>query len=191
MAAERLGQYLVLLKTTRGDILLEFWPEDAPGHVRNFLDLANSGFYADTLFHRVVPGFMIQGGDPLTKDPSKVQLWGTGSGPRTVNAEFNERRHVRGVLSAARNGSPGVAGPRDPLKNSHSCQFFICHADVTHLDGNYTAFGKVLSGLDVLDAIATAPRRAPEAPVNPERILSASVLSASPKKTADSGTSGN
>jgi len=191
MAAERLAEYLVLLKTTRGDILLEFWPEDAPGHVRNFLDLANSGFYADTLFHRVIPGFMIQGGDPLTKDPSKIQQWGTGNGPRMVDAEFNERRHTRGVLSAARRGSPGVSGPRDPLKNTASCQFFLCHTDAPQLDGSYTAFGKALSGLEVIDAIVKSPRDGADRPREPQRILSASVLSASPKRTAESGTTGN
>jgi len=179
MTAERLAQHMVMLKTTRGDMLIEVWPDVAIEHVRNFLDLANSGFYADTLFHRVIPGFMIQGGDPLTRDPARITEWGTGNGPRMLPAEFSDRKHVRGVLSAARRGSPGVPGPRDPLKNTASCQFFICHTDASSLDGNYTAFGKVLTGLEVIDAIVASPRDAQDRPREPQRILSMSVLSTS------------
>lgn len=133
-----LSQYRVLLHTNRGDMLLELWTEDAPNHVRNFLDLSYTGFYDGTVFHRVVPGFMIQGGDP--------EGTGLGRGPRSLAAEFNSRSHARGVLSMARAADP----------DSASCQFFVMHADSPHLDGQYTAFGRMLVGSETLDAIATA-----------------------------------
>ncbi len=136
-----LHQNLVFLRTNQGDMLFEVWPGDAPNHVRNFLDLAHSRFYEDTTFHRVMPGFMIQGGDP--------EGTGNGNGPRTLRAEFNERRHDRGVLSMARTGDP----------DSASCQFFVIHADSPQLDGQYTAFGRMLVGFDALDRIVRAPGR--------------------------------
>jgi cyclophilin family peptidyl-prolyl cis-trans isomerase len=138
---EDLSSYRVLLKTNRGDIMVKVWPEVAPQHARNFLDLAATGFYDGTTFHRVIPGFMIQGGDPTGT--------GSGNGPRTLPLEPSERPHVRGVLSMARAQSP----------DSASCQFFIMHGNARHLDGQYSAFGEVTSGMDVVDAIATTPTR--------------------------------
>jgi peptidyl-prolyl cis-trans isomerase B (cyclophilin B) len=140
MPVEKLSSYLVLLSTNRGDMVCEFWPDVAPNHVRNFLDLAYTGFYDGTIFHRVIPNFMIQGGDPTGT--------GMGDGPRKLKAEFSDRKHVRGVLSMARGNSP----------DSASCQFFIMHAAYPSLDGKYSAFGKLVSGLDVLDKIVNAPR---------------------------------
>jgi len=145
--ADTLGKYLVLLETNRGNMLAEMWPDVAPRHVRNYLDLAYTGFYDKVLFHRVGPGFMIQGGDPNTKDASKAGEWGTGNGPRMVNAEFNTKKHARGVLSMARGGDV----------NSASCQFFVMHAAYPSLDGKYSAFGMLLDGFDTLDKIVNSP----------------------------------
>lgn len=149
MPVEELADYGVLLMTTSGNMRLEVWPDVAPNHARNYLDLAYSGFYDGSKFHRAIKDFMIQGGDPNSKngDPN---TWGTGSGPRKLNAEFNDRKHERGVLSAARGGHD---------INSASCQFFVVHATSSHLDKQYTAFGKLVEGYDVLDKIATAPGR--------------------------------
>lgn len=164
-----LDSYQVLLSTNRGDMLVEMYPELAPNHVRNFLDLAYTGFYDGVLFHRVIPGFMIQGGDPNTKDITKKRMWGSGNGPRMLDAEFNSEKHVRGILSMARSQSP----------NSASCQFFIMHATAPGLDNEYSIFGKLVSGFDTLDQIATA-RTEPVAPgttpAEPQEILSATVL---------------
>jgi len=139
LPAEQLGGYRVLLRTNRGDVLVKPWPDVAPQHVRNFLDLAYTGFYDGTKFHRVIEGFMIQGGDPTGS--------GSGSGPRQLPLEASERPHVRGVLSMAR--------AQDP--NSASCQFFIMHGNARHLDGQYSGFGEVVSGMAAVDAIATSP----------------------------------
>ena len=151
----------VTIETTAGNITVEFWPDVAPGHVQNFIALARQGFYADTIFHRVIPGFMIQGGDPTGT--------GTGSnGSNRLKAEFNsrpDRRHVRGVLSMARSSDP----------NSASCQFFIMHADSPHLDGQYSAFGRVVSGLETVDKIANTPRGASDRPKNPPKITKMTV----------------
>lgn len=138
---------VAIIKTSEGEMVIEFWPEVAPKTVENFKKLAREGFYDGTCFHRVIKGFMIQGGDPLTKDPSKEAFWGTGNPGYTIKAEFNDRKHVRGVISMARSRHPDSAG----------CQFFICHADAPHLDGQYTAFGKLIKGDDVLERIATTP----------------------------------
>lgn len=174
--AESLSSYYVLLETNRGNMIAEFWPDVAPKHVRNYLDLCETGFYDGTLFHRVGPGFMIQGGDPNTKDPSKKGSWGTGNGPRTVNAEFNAKKHVRGVLSMARSGDP----------NSASCQFFVMHGPYPSLDGKYSAFGALIDGLETLDKIATAQGVAggdgTVRPNEPQRIDKAVVLQAPPTK---------
>jgi peptidyl-prolyl cis-trans isomerase B (cyclophilin B) len=158
MPAEELGNYHMLLQTNRGDLEVEMWPETAPNHVRNYLDLAYTGFYDGSIFHRVIPGFMIQGGDPTGT--------GNGNGPRVLKAEFSKIKHERGVLSAARTNDP----------NSASCQFFVCHASAPHLDGQYSAFGKLVNGFETLDAIATTPRGAGDRPNEPQRILSASVV---------------
>lgn len=162
VASENLKDTLVVFETDYGKIIFEFFPEKAPNHVKNFIDLAKSGFYNGTKFHRVVPGFMIQGGDPNTKggDPS---TWGTGGnyGPDgaeiTLKAEFNDIHHARGILSMAR--SQNV--------DSASSQFFICVADAGFLDRKYTAFGRVIEGMDVVDKIVSAPA-GPKSQSDPE-----------------------
>lgn len=138
---------VAVIKTSEGEMVLEFWPDVAPGHVENFKKLANKGFYDGTAFHRVIKVFMIQGGDPLTKEASREREWGTGGPGHTVKAEFNDRSHQRGVLSMARSSDPDSAGS----------QFFICLADASFLDGKYTAFGKLVKGDDVLGKIGATP----------------------------------
>src|SRR6201999_1902580 len=140
----------------------------APGHVKNFIDLANKGFYDGTCFHRVIKGFMIQGGDPLTKDASKEDQWGTGGPGYNIDAEFNDKHHVRGVISMARSNDPNSAGS----------QFFICHGDPTFLDHQYTAFGKLIKGDDVLEKIATTPTHPQDRPNTPQVIESIRIVSA-------------
>ena len=139
----------VVVETKFGEIEIELMPEKAPGHVKNFLDLAGKGFYDGTTFHRVIPGFMIQGGDPNTKDlKASRDRHGTGGPGYSIKAEFNDVPHKRGVLSMARSSSPDSAG----------CQFFICVADSSFLDRQYTAFGRVVSGMEAADKIVAAPR---------------------------------
>ena len=138
---------VAVLKTSDGEMVVEFWPEVAPKTVENFKKLAREGFYNGTAFHRIIRGFMIQGGDPNTKDPSKESSYGTGGPGYNVQAEFNNRPHVRGVLSMARSADPNSAGS----------QFFICLGTASSLDHQYTAFGKVIKGLDVLDKIGATP----------------------------------
>ncbi len=138
---------VAVLKTSEGEMVLEFWPDVAPGHVDNFKKLAQKGFYDGTCFHRVIKGFMIQGGDPLTKDEANQSRWGTGDPGYKIKAEFSDKAHVRGVLSMARSQDPNSAGS----------QFFICHGDPRFLDKQYTAFGKLIKGDDVLEKIATTP----------------------------------
>ena len=145
---------VAIIKTTEGEIVVEFWTDVAPKTVENFKSLANMGFYDGTAFHRVIKNFMIQGGDPLTKDPAKEHQWGTGGPGHRVKAEFNDRPHVRGVLSMARSNDPDSAGS----------QFFICHGDPRFLDRQYTAFGKLIKGDDVLEKIATTPTHTPDRP---------------------------
>jgi peptidyl-prolyl cis-trans isomerase B (cyclophilin B) len=144
-------------------MVAEFWSDVAPKTVENFKKLAKSGFYDGTAFHRVIKGFMIQGGDPLTKDESKQSRWGTGDPGYKIDAEFNKKSHERGVLSMARSADPNSAGS----------QFFICHANVSRLDGQYTTFGKLIKGDDVLEKIATTktvPGDRPEKRMNIESI---------------------
>jgi len=138
---------VAVIKTTMGEMVVEFWPDVAPKTVENFIELAKKGFYDGTAFHRVIKGFMIQGGDPLSKDPSKEAMWGTGSADHYVKAEFNDRHHVTGVISMAR--------AQDP--DSASCQFFIVLDDAPHLDGKYTAFGHLIKGENVLKKIGDTP----------------------------------
>ena len=135
----------VTIHTDFGEMTLEFFPDKAPNHVANFIDLAETGFYDGKTFHRVVDGFMIQGGCPKGT--------GTGDGPRRLKAEFNDTPHVKGVLSMARAADP----------NSASCQFFICLADATFLDGQYSAFGRVTddAGLETLTKIGKVKTRDP------------------------------
>jgi peptidyl-prolyl cis-trans isomerase B (cyclophilin B) len=138
---------VAILNTTAGDMVLEFWPEVAPKTVENFKTLAKKGFYDGTAFHRIIKGFMIQGGDPYTKDLSKEDLWGQGDPGYKIKAEFNDRSHQRGVISMARSQDPDSAG----------CQFFICDGNASFLDHKYTAFGKLSKGYDVLEKIANTP----------------------------------
>ena len=138
---------VAVIKTSAGEMVIEFWPDVAPKTVENFKKLARSGFYDGTCFHRVIKGFMIQGGDPLTKDPVKEEMWGTGGPGYSVDAEFNDKPHVRGVISMARSQDPNSAGS----------QFFICHGDPSFLNHQYTAFGKVIKGDDVLGKIGDSP----------------------------------
>jgi len=159
MSVQELSKYNVLLRTNRGDILLKMWPETAPNHVRNFLDLSYIHFYDGVTFHRVIPGFMIQGGDPTGT--------GGGDGPRKLKSEFqNERKHLPGVLSAARTNDP----------NSASCQFFIMHKAAPNLDGQYSAFGETVFGLDVVEKIVTSPRDPRDKPKDPQVIQKAIVV---------------
>ncbi len=144
-------QYVIKVTTggkVIGDIILELFPDKAPQHVRNFDSLVSIGFYDGTAFHRVIDGFMIQGGDPNSKDKPK-ETWGYGDpSQRRIPAEFNDMKHKRGILSAARSPDP----------NSATSQFFIMHGDAPHLDGQYTAYGKVISGMEVVDKIVAQPK---------------------------------
>jgi cyclophilin family peptidyl-prolyl cis-trans isomerase len=139
---------VAVVKTSMGSIVFEFLPDVAPKMVENFKDLAKSGFYNGTTFHRVINGFMIQGGDPLSKDDDPSND-GTGSGPRKMPAEFTTKySHTRGMVSTARSNDP----------NSGSCQFFIVQKDSKFLDNKYTIFGRVLEGLEVVDKISLVPK---------------------------------
>ena len=167
VASRDYANTLAVLQTDMGDITLKFYYDKAPKHVENFVDLASKGFYDGTMFHRVIPGFMIQGGDPLTKkaeDPRRP--YGTGgnadaSGKEVrIKAEFNDTNHRRGVLSMARASDP----------NSASSQFFIVVKDSPFLDHQYSAFGEVVSGMEVADKIAAAPRNAQDRPNQPIHI---------------------
>ena len=138
-----------IINTRFGEIEIEFFADKAPGHVENFLSLARKGKYEKTIFHRVIPGFMIQGGDPQTSDTKLPRTrCGTGGPGYTIKAEFNDTRHVRGVLSMARAQDPDSAGS----------QFFICVADANFLDRQYTAFGRVVRGMEAADKIVALPR---------------------------------
>jgi peptidyl-prolyl cis-trans isomerase B (cyclophilin B) len=142
-----------IIETKFGNITLKFFPEVAPGHVKNFIDLAKKGFYDGTTFHRVIPGFMIQGGDPNSKDANKSKH-GQGGPGYTIKAEFNDKPHKRGTLSMARAGHPDSAGS----------QFFICVKDSSFLDKQYTVFGEVESGIEVVDKIVSQERDASDNP---------------------------
>ncbi len=185
------------LETDMGDITIKFFPDKAPHHVRNFIELASQGVYDGVLFHRVIPGFMIQTGDPTTKDPKTPrELMGTGSYTvppgakkeepgflyssvaagnkkgvvRNVKAEFNDVSHKRGIVSMARASDP----------NSASSQFFIVVKDSTFLDHQYTAFGEVVSGMDVADKIAAAQRDGRDNPLSPIHIKKVVLKEVSP-----------
>jgi peptidyl-prolyl cis-trans isomerase B (cyclophilin B) len=137
-----------VIKTKFGDIEIKFLPEVAPQHVANFMKLAREGFYNGTIFHRVIPGFMIQGGDPNTKDSLKKDTYGQGGPGYTIKAEFSDMTHKRGIVSMARAQEPDTAGS----------QFFIVVEDSPYLDNKYTVFGKVTKGIGVADKIAGVPR---------------------------------
>jgi len=141
------AEEVAVIETTKGTIEFTFLADEAPGHVKNFKDLANKGFYDGTIFHRVIPGFMIQGGDPNSKSADRSQH-GTGGPGYNIKAEFNDVSHERGIVSMARSGHPDSAGS----------QFFIVVKDSPFLDKNYTVFARVTKGMDVADQIVNAPR---------------------------------
>ncbi len=143
----------VIIKTEYGDMEIKFFPELAPKHVENFVKLAKDGFYNDTLFHRIIPGFMIQGGDPNTKT-METRTYGTGGPGYSIDAEFNEKKHTRGILSMARSQDPNSAGS----------QFFIVVKDSFFLDGQYTVFGEVTKGMEVADEIVNLPKNSKDLP---------------------------
>ena len=134
---------VAVIKTNEGDMVVQFWTDAAPNTIENFKKLARQGFYDGTIFHRIVKGFMIQGGDPNSKDPAKESSYGQGDPGYKIKAEFNDHSHDRGIMSMARGPDPDSAGS----------QFFICLAPVPRLDGQYTTFGKLIKGDDVLKKI--------------------------------------
>jgi peptidyl-prolyl cis-trans isomerase B (cyclophilin B) len=164
---------LAVLKTSQGDVTVKFFYDKTPGHAKNFIDLSAKGFYDGTLFHRVIPDFMIQGGDPNTKQPeTPATRYGTGGNkdaagnPVNLKAEFNDTPHRRGILSMARSSNP----------DSASSQFFIVVKDSPFLDRQYTAFGEVVKGMDVVDKIVLASNYDPTSggagrPRNPQKLL--------------------
>jgi peptidyl-prolyl cis-trans isomerase B (cyclophilin B) len=144
-----------IIRTTFGDITLRFFPDVAPNHVNSFIELIQKGFYNGTTFHRVVPHFVIQGGDPNSKNPDRSKH-GTGGPGYQLKAEFSNKPHKRGTLSMARAAHPDSAGS----------QFFICVADTPFLDGKYTAWGEVVKGMDAVDQIVSQPRDGNDNPIN-------------------------
>ena len=138
---------VAVIKTSKGEMTVEFWSDVAPKTVENFKTLAKKGFYNGTAFHRIIKGFMIQGGDPNTKDPAKEASYGTGDPGYKIKAEFNPNKHVKGVISMARSADPDSAGS----------QFFICLDAAPNLDGLYTGFGKPIKGEEVLEQIGDTP----------------------------------
>jgi peptidyl-prolyl cis-trans isomerase B (cyclophilin B) len=134
---------VAVIKTSEGEMVVQFWTNAAPKTIENFKKLARDGFYDGTIFHRIIKGFMIQGGDPNSKDPAKESTYGAGGPGYKINAEFNDFPHVRGVISMARENDPDSAGS----------QFFICLGSIPRLDHKYTTFGKLIKGDDVLDKI--------------------------------------
>jgi peptidyl-prolyl cis-trans isomerase B (cyclophilin B) len=144
---KKMSEQQAIIHTKLGDITLKFFPDLAPNHVNNFIELAKKGFYNGTIFHRVVPKFVIQGGDPNSKNPDRSKH-GMGGPGYSVKAEFSKKPHKRGTLSMARSAHPDSAGS----------QFFICVADAPFLDGKYTVFGEVVKGMEVADKIVSLPR---------------------------------
>jgi len=149
-------QEVAVLNTNLGEIVIKFYSDIAPKHVESFTTLAKQGFYDGTTFHRVIPGFMIQGGDPNSKNAKDRFSHGTGGPGYKIKAEFSDRPHKRGIVSAARSQHPDSAGS----------QFFICVNDSPWLDGQYTIFGEVVSGMDVADQIVAVKRDANDNPVD-------------------------
>ena len=144
---KKMAETKAVIETKFGTIELKFFPDVAPNHVNNFIELAKKGFYDGSTFHRVIPGFMVQGGDPNSKSPDKSKH-GMGGPGYTVKAEFNDKPHKKGTLSMARSANPDSAGS----------QFFICVADAPFLNKQYTVFGEVVSGMDVAEKIVSQPR---------------------------------
>ncbi len=168
---ENAQEEIAVLKTSKGTIALRFFSDIAPLHVDNFKNLARENFYDGLLFHRVIAGFMIQGGCPNTRE-DRIYAWGTGGPGHTVKAEFSDRPHTKGTLSMARGKDPDSAGS----------QFFICHGDAAFLDGQYTVFGEVMDGLDVVDTIAEAEVETNSSgessmPVEPVEVESVTIVS--------------
>ena len=157
---------IAVIETTLGSIELEFLEDLAPGHVKNLKDLAKKGFYDGTTFHRVIPGFMIQGGDPNSKSEDR-STHGTGGPGHSVNAEFNDTPHDRGILSMARSQDPNSAGS----------QFFIVVKDSHFLDNQYTAFGRVINGMEVADKIVDVPRDSRDNPNDKVEMKSVKIVS--------------
>jgi peptidyl-prolyl cis-trans isomerase B (cyclophilin B) len=154
---KRMRDTEAVIQTRLGQIHLKFFPDVAPNHVNNFIELAEKGFYNGTTFHRIIPGFMIQGGDPHSKDKDRTRH-GTGGPGYSLKAEFSNTPHRRGTLSMARSADPDSAGS----------QFFICVGDAPHLNGQYTVFGEVIDGMDAVDTIVSQPRDRRDNPI--ERI---------------------
>jgi peptidyl-prolyl cis-trans isomerase B (cyclophilin B) len=150
---ENLKNVRAVIETVYGEIEIKFFPDKAPNHVKNFIKLAKEGTYDGTIFHRVIPGFMIQGGDPNTKGPDK-STYGMGGPGYTIDAEFNDISHTRGIVSMARASDPDSAGS----------QFFIVVKGSTFLDGKYTVFGEVTRGMEIADKIVNLPRDARDLP---------------------------
>jgi len=156
-----------VINTNLGIIQFELLPDIAPETVRNFIKLVKSEFYDGTLFHRVIPKFMIQGGDPNTKESDK-SVWGTGGPGYNIKAEFNSRSHLRGIVSMARSSDPDSAGS----------QFFIVSSDSTFLDRQYTVFGQVTDGIDVVDKIVNLPRDDNDCPLQEAKMLQVTISDA-------------
>jgi len=154
-ATTKTGEDVAVLQTSMGTIVFRFFDKDAPKHVANFKKLAGEGFYNGTTFHRVIPGFMIQGGDPNSKDADRSND-GTGGSGTNIPAEFNANKHLRGTVSMARSNDP----------NSASSQFFICVKPAEFLDGKYSVFGQVIEGMDVVDKIVSVPRDQKDNPID-------------------------
>ena len=154
----------VIVKTSFGNIKFNLMSDIAPETVRNFSQLAKSGFYNGTLFHRIIPGFMIQGGDPNTKNSDK-STWGQGGPGYNLKAEFNSRSHLRGIVSMARATDPDSAGS----------QFFIVTSDSTFLDRQYTVFGEVVEGMEVADKIVNLPRDGNDCPKQEAKMLEVTI----------------
>jgi len=156
-----------IVNTNLGNIQFELLSDIAPETVRNFIKLAKSGFYDGTLFHRVIPKFMIQGGDPNTKESDK-STWGTGGPGYNIKAEFNSRSHLRGIVSMARSSDPDSAGS----------QFFIVTSDSTFLDREYTVFGQVVDGMEVADKIVNLPRDDNDCPLQEAKMIQVTISDA-------------
>jgi len=159
--AETFSDPVVIFETNYGEIVISFFPDDAPKHVENFVKLSKNGFYNETLFHRIIPGFMIQGGDPNTID-GNPNTWGTGGPDTFVSEEFNSIKHNRGIVSMARSADPNSAGS----------QFFIVHKDSNFLDGEYTVFGRIVTeeSFDTLDKIANVETDNNDRPINSDQL---------------------
>lgn len=157
-----------VIDTDFGPVVVEFYPDEAPNHVARFKELAREGFYDGVMFHRVIPGFVVQSGDPKTKEGSGYEPmeYGTGGSGQNLDAEFSDLKHKRGTLAMARSQDP----------NSADSQFYIALEAQPHLDGKYTIFGQVISGMDVIDRIAAAETDARDMPVEPVRIETIKIM---------------